>query len=169
MTVPWEDVNAAYEEDKWELSGKTATMAIMERPLNDKQKRYYNVATAASITGFVRAYLWRAICASSGVIYCDTDCIVASDVRGVKFDGAELGAWDIEARSSYGGFAGKKLYAIQKSDGEFKTASKGVKLTHKEILAVAKGQEVTYKNDAPTFRRKGKKPVTFVERTVKMT
>src|SRR5512139_3613756 len=70
--------------------------AIMSRPISEVQQHYYNVATAASITGFQRTPLWRAISACDGVIYCDTDGIFAESVARLPI-GDKLGEWSIEA------------------------------------------------------------------------
>lgn len=161
------------EEYNYEFAGTLGPNFLMRRDLDDDSKRYYNVATAASITGFVRAYLWRHICKSKGVIYCDTDCIVADEVDCTI--GKTLGAWEIEGYYSGGGIGGKKLYAFlysndkrnkKKLQGSYKTASKGVKLTPEEILEVAKGKEVTYKSIVPTYSVYN--VPTFNERKVRM-
>lgn len=174
MTCPVDLVPAAQEsEDDWEWNGgllNYGKMAVLERPLNDKQKRYFNVATAASITGYVRAMLWRAISASDGVLYCDTDCVMARDLRGVEFDSARLGAWDIEFRATFGAFAGKKLYALKNATGDTKKASKGVKISAEKIIRVAEGEEIVYENPAPNFPLKNKSEFArFIKRTVKST
>ena len=57
----------------------------------------------------------------------------------------------MESESNYGAFAGKKLYAIKGNDGEWKTASKGVRLSAEEICRVAAGEEITYKPENPSF------------------
>lgn len=78
---------------------------------------YKNVATGASITGYARAALLRAIHAigREHVIYCDTDSLVCTQFA----DGSRLpqtdkiGDWEKEIdRAPVGHFCGKKLYAI---------------------------------------------------------
>lgn len=145
-------------------------------PLPEVQQRFYNVATAASITGYVRAMLWRVIARSSGVLYCDTDCVMAETIAGAHFDKLALGAWDTDLNGTYGAFAGKKLYAINgtvKSENKWKVASKGVKLTKEQIIRVAKGETVRYERDAPTFKRTVQKRTgqkhTWTDRNVKRT
>ena len=60
------------EFDGWSVHAETETgQTVYER--DDPKDSFYNVATAASITGFVRAFMWRAICDSEEPLYCDTD------------------------------------------------------------------------------------------------
>ncbi len=81
------------------------------------QPLYNNVSTGASITGFTRAHLLRAIHAVGiqHVIYCDTDSIIcdasASLDRLSLTD--KLGDWADEGTGSIGYFAGKKVYGIK--------------------------------------------------------
>lgn len=124
---------------------------LVSKPLDEEKQHYINVATAASITGYVRAYLWESICQCRDVIYCDTDSIVCGDPGRLYMDKSEIGAWDIEADCDYGAVAGKKLYAFRTKSGEWKTASKGVRLTAEQIVKVAKGETVTYTPIAPSF------------------
>jgi hypothetical protein len=121
------------------------------------KKIYKNVATGASITGFTRAYLLRAMhtIGIENVIYTDTDSLIcksSADLSRLKL-GKELGDWDIEDQNSpIGHFAGKKLYAIQTSKpGKQKVAHKGARLTFDEIARVANGETLLWKNDAPSF------------------
>jgi len=128
--------------------------------------RYYNVATAASITARVRAKLMRALAASDGPIYCDTDSILA---RGLpdEYLGKELGQWDVEAVADKAAIAGKKLYALWHRGEPIKVSSKGARLSASQVEMVAKGETVKWRNDAPTFRISG--APTFIERTIKRT
>ena len=73
--------------------------------------RFYNVATAASVTGFVRAYLFRALSTVSGPLYCDTDSIAARDTSRLTF-GKALGEWKDEGCFDRYSIAGKKLYGF---------------------------------------------------------
>lgn len=122
--------------------------------------KFVNVATAASITGCVRAYLIRSKAKCRGVVYCDTDSIFAADVSKLKM-GDGLGEWKKEiffpgttpANSFW--IAGKKLYAGHgtKPDGakEWKIASKGVRLTPAQIIRVAQGKKQKHTSEVPTF------------------
>lgn len=133
-------------------------MSIFVRP--DPVDRFYNVATAASITGFVRGYLWENICKSEGVLYCDTDSIICSRFGGTISD--KLGDWGLEASLSEAYIAQRKMYACRVNPvGEFgpinetKIASKGVRLTFDQIKeGVETGVNIDYSKDAPAFSLK---------------
>ncbi len=157
-----------YAGDEWEHITDVGARSIWSAPASAGDHGYYNVAVAASITGHVRAMLWRAICASDGVIYCDTDSMVAARARVPRGD--KLGEWKLEGKVSRAVIAGRKLYTLRMVDGKHVTASKGVKLTAGEIERVARGEAVTWKGDAPSFhpKRAGtKKHARFAERTIK--
>lgn len=140
------------KEEGWEVCELVYECGLImwQRPTPEYEHKYYNVATAASITGFVRAYLWKAITQCEGVLYCDTDSITCSKANGLTL-GENLGEWECEAKGNYMAIGGKKMYAFLKNDGEWKTASKGVRLTPDEIIEVASGGEVTKYIDAPSF------------------
>jgi len=153
----WQDVDGR----AWEFAGFFGKHVLGQSSIPDKRWRFYNIATAASITGFVRAYLWRAICGCSDVLYCDTDSIAAGKTA-VEL-GGELGQWEIEGRFTRAGIGGKKLYAFRYCDDDrprdkhgnwvrYKVASKGVRLTAMEIERVARGETVTYVPDVPTYK-----------------
>lgn len=143
---------------------------LYSKPLEEFNQRYYNVAVAASITGWVRAYLWESIQKVDTPIYCDTDSIMCKDIGSLKL-GDQLGDWTMEGKATKIAIAGKKLYTC-KLTPEFKTAenngwksrSKGVKLTHQEIIKVANGGTVTYENPFPTFSLK--RDTHFLKRTI---
>lgn len=149
------------------------TRRLMIRPLPFYRQRHYNIATAASITGFVRAYLWRALCQCSGPIYCDTDSIAARDLGGLA-QGDALGAWKLEMTGDRFAVAGKKLYAFHdatKRAGdpkEWKIACKGVKLTAEEICRIARGGKVEYQPEIPTYSALRSGPV-FIPREIVAT
>ena len=186
-TMPMTYIEAG-EDDGWTLENIHGNVAFMSRPTFESQRRYYNVATAASITGYVRAKLWKAIQACKGVIYCDTDAVVATETGTLDIDAVRLGAWDIEAICRRGYVAGKKLYAFEletpiQKDGKvirWKTANKGVRISPEEIAEIAMGGEVEWKSDAPTFRVGSntlyrnesigyvKRPVAYTRRVIRM-
>lgn len=125
-----------------------------------KPIQFYNVGTAASITGCVRAFLLRSISKCSRVLYCDTDSIIAESIGDLAL-GNELGEWKLEAECSRLYIGGKKLYAaeyknplIDKETGKeikYKTASKGVRLTPDQIIRLAEGEKQTSELDAPSY------------------
>lgn len=124
---------------------------------------FKNVATGASVTGFVRAHLLRAMYSVGigSVVYCDTDSIIAlpsADFKRLPITD-NLGDWELEDHSApVGYFAGKKLYAVQLSAMDRKTgkqkhkvASKGAKLSFKDVKEISEGKTITWENDAPVF------------------
>jgi len=158
MTVLPDEIEAHKlpELGGWNLVTELHNVAIVSRPLAEENQRYFNVAVGASITGFVRAHLWRAICASGGALYCDTDSI-ATRGKAPKPLNQKLGGWSNEGEFKEWAIAGKKLYAFFPKKGEPKIASKGVRLSAAQIRDIARGAEITYKQDAPTFGLKGKR------------
>lgn len=120
------------------------------------KKIYKNVATGASVTGFCRAYLLRAMHAVGidNVIYVDTDSLICrpgAAIENLKISEA-LGDWGVEdASAPVGHFAGKKMYAIQTSKGKPKIASKGARLTFADIEKLVKGETIRWEKPAPSF------------------
>lgn len=138
--------------------------------LQDDPKGFFNVATGASITGYVRAMLWRSICAANKPMYCDTDSITAKSFGKEIVLGTELGQWEIEYKYDRIVIAGRKLYAfhIAGKNGDassWKIASKGARLDYQQIIEAANGKEVFYNSIAPTFSVLRKEP-TFVNRII---
>lgn len=145
-------------DNSYNLSGELGPWLLAERELDDDEMRYYNVATAASITGYVRAYLWRAICKTGleNMLYCDTDSIATSDTGNVLDTGKALGQWKHEGEFDKAGIAGKKMYIFRGKKNrsgvrEYKTASKGVRLSNAQLWKVAGGTPVIYEPESPTF------------------
>jgi hypothetical protein len=174
----------AYQKDKVFAKDKYLMQRSIEYKLTQEEEsgksRYYNIVTAASITGYVRAMLFSAMQKCSGLIYCDTDSIAAQDVSGCNI-GNELGQWKVEDAFDYFAIAGKKTYAFHK-DGEpfddtltekneyayWKLASKGVDLSPSELIQVATGTTVKYSPLVPTYSIKRETPV-YVSRDVRRT
>lgn len=166
--VPPRMLDMAYEADGFMFCAEVGKdLCLCARPLSENKQRFYNVAVAASITGFVRAYLYRAIRSARGVIYCDTDCLVCSDYSGISTDDTALGAWKFEGNINYAAIAGKKLYALRMADGQWKTASKGVRLTAAEIVRIAQGEVIEYEPEVPQYSFK--KGIRFVNRKIQKT
>lgn len=159
------DVMAAGEEG-WEFSNELQGRALMQKPLPDYKRVYYNLATAASVTGFVRAMLWEAICGTDKPLYCDTDSVFFTGNHKLPLS-AKLGDWDIEGHGSEMAIAGKKLYSVKLDNGKFKNASKGVRLSEKDIFKIANGETVLHENIAPNYSIK--RGVNFIDRNVKTT
>lgn len=170
------------------LHGRIGKFAVVGEPLGEDELRYYNIATIASITGFVRAYLWRHLCAlwmaGRHPIYCDTDCAVfTGGVQGLPETfkiGGELGEWSIDGEFANGGIGGKKMYAFRYINAkrgkdnygnekitEWKTACKGARLDAGDIVRVAGGKTVTYSPIAPTLRFGS--PGRFIKRRISQT
>lgn len=159
----------SYMDDGWEHEGEMGTLAIVSKPIDEKNMKFFNVATAASITGFVRAYLYSHILSAKGPIYCDTDSLACIKFNGKQ--GKNLGEWEKEGVFSRGAVAGKKLYAFKYLDGvkgkKYKISSKGARLNEKQIFSIAKGGTISYKQDAPSFRVG--KTTDFLVRKIRMT
>lgn len=166
---------------------------IVGESSDGKKNRFYNLATAASITGYVRAKLWRAICEAKESFYCDTDSVTAKDFGSEVLLGKELGQWEIENEYDRIVIAGKKLYAFHKignhkkavdkllrddpniltrdhaeSKVAWKIASKGARIIHTEIIKAANGEPVTFRSMAPTFSASKAKP-EFISRVISKT
>jgi hypothetical protein len=149
---PYEDKEGNITE--WDQhSVYEGVFSIYSKP--DPSPFFYNVATAASVTGFVRAYLWEHICASENPMYCDTDSLICSEFAG-DLDPVRLGAWDLEAEITEAYIAQKKMYALKTTNPNpkkrYKVASKGVRLTFDEIKnGVINRENYVHYKDAPAF------------------
>lgn len=158
---------AKYDDWSWETDyGATS---LWSSPSYDGIG-FYDVATGASITGFQRATLWRGICSSSQVLYCDTDAILCG--RSKVRIGEGLGQWKCEGVAVESCIAGKKLYAL-KSDtpcfngSKTKIASKGARLSYAQVKSLCQGATVSWSNPAPTFS--AALGAQFVRRKIKAT
>lgn len=156
---------------------------------------FKNVATGASITGFTRAHLLRAMhkLGIEHVIYCDTDgitCTADAHFDNLSFTDA-LGDWGYEDQGSpIGHFGGKKLYAIKLSTGKVKLATKGARMNEREViklidgisvrhsvkdddlalnrmLEIVNGETFLWENPAPSFAIDGS--ANFVKRRIRRT
>lgn len=148
--------------------GQFGSRWLLSRPIPEAKRRHYNIATAASITGYVRAYLWRSLCACDRPIYCDTDSIAARGIGKLQL-GTELGQWKLEAECDQYAIAGKKMYAFHiPKDDTWKYASKGVSLKPAQIIRVAQGEDLTFLPEVPTYTIHKGKPV-FINRKITKT
>lgn len=177
----------------FEGQGLFGARTLLTRPLPPDKHKYYNIATAASITGWVRAFLWESILKCERPLYCDTDSIAAVSVEGLDL-GKKLGQWKLEAQCDEYAIAGKKNYAFHiegsarpvdirrhkplnrresQKDWEelrkcWKVASKGSDLSPQEMIAVASGFEVMNHANVPNFSIHRDK-FTFINRMVRST
>lgn len=158
--------------DDWELMADfESDFSLWERP--DPGDTYFNVAISASITGFVRAMLWRAIVDAKTPLYCDTDSLMCEGFGGEVSDA--LGDWKNEADLDAIYIGGRKLYlahikgkeTVYKGPGivsrenphytkwlkeNFKLAHKGGRLTHLDLIDIVEHEkEIIWRNEAPTF------------------
>lgn len=167
---------------------------MMTRPLPEDKHRYFNIATAASVTGWVRAFLFRSMRQCKGVLYCDTDSIACADTGTLEL-GNELGQWKLEADCDEYAIAGKKMYAFHvagkdrplhikkqmplrttperkakwEADAKcWKIACKGVDLTPAQLIEAAKGGTVAHVASAPNFSIHTD-ALRFIDRKVKAT
>jgi hypothetical protein len=145
-----------------------------------KKERYYfyNIATAASITGLVRANLWRAILKTDTPFYCDTDSVTGLGFKNLDM-GDELGQFGLEGQYDRVIVCGKKLYAFHKvgrpwedsleiGQKNWKKATKGARLTAQELATIAGGQDVEFRPEVPTFSVRTNQP-RFTKRVLRIT
>jgi len=151
--------------DGWSLHSQTGNIFIWSRP-SPRKGGFYNVATAASITGAARANLHRNLALSKRPLYCDTDSIICEGFAG-ELDEQLLGGWKLEAAGALCAIGGKKLYAVFEQEDCIKKASKGVRLSANEIMSVCTGEEVIYENPVPLFKLDGSQ--NFQDRKIRMT
>lgn len=130
---------------------------------NANSKSFFDVATAASITGAARANLMLGLHAATNPIYCDTDSIICESLDMPLHD-FDLGKWKLEAQGDTCAVVGKKIYALRQGKKFVKTASKGAVLTGKDVFDVAGGKVFHWKNDAPSFSLSN--GVRFVDRKI---
>jgi len=152
------------DDEKYEIySADVNSIDIWRKP--SEREAFYDVATAASITGAARSVLMLALSNAINPIYCDTDSIICEGLN-AELDASKLGAWKLEAEGDTIAVAGKKMYALRAGNDYVKTASKGVVLSGAEIFGLCGGTSKQWKNEAPSFSL-GKNRVKFVQRTIK--
>lgn len=141
-------------------------ISFHSKKLDDAQKRrgYKNVACGASVTGYVRAMLLRAIHSCEEVFYCDTDSVIARGVKNLP-QGPELGAWKLEADVTELHIAGKKNYALRDAKGKEKMACKGSRLTFDQMKKLAAGEDQFWTFDAPALSLAS--APKFISRTIR--
>lgn len=153
--------------DDWEHESDLFGRSLFQR--SAATGRFYNCATAASITGFVRAYLWRAICNSTRPIYCDTDSLICEQYVGDT--GLELGQWKVEANIVKAYIGGRKLYSLEtmpdaKTGETWKCASKGFRMDARQLACHIEHLEpIHWQKSAPAYS--AKYGPRFLERKIK--
>lgn len=157
----FEDAQEGFEDG--EILGD---VKIISKPIDEIDYNFINVATSASITGAVRAYLWESIQKCENVYYCDTDSIICENGDQLNV-GEKLGNWELEAKGDKLAIAGKKLYCLTHKNELIKKASKGANLTPDEIFGVAKGGVIKYEKPAPCFSLK--MGTRYIDREIKST
>ncbi len=140
------------ELEEWDWETDFGGVSLWSKPAY-QGFGFFDVATGASITGCVRAMLWRAIVSSRDVLYVDTDAMICKSST-VPL-GEKLGEWKLEGIVKRAAIAGKKLYGVEwdkpQKGNPYKIASKGARLSFADILSLCKGQAVEWANAAPTF------------------
>lgn len=164
--IPLEDWQSAFEQG-YAISEEIHGRLIITRDNDEETHRYYNIATGASITGWVRAYLLEALHSVEKPIYCDTDSVTFQGEHSL-IEGKDIGQWKDEGFFDLCGIGGKKIYAMKnKKTGETKTACKGLALEYEDILRVCKGEIIERLPITPIFSiKKGK---YFLKKTIAMT
>ena len=147
------------EDDGWSAIAMTDSYIVWARSIDEIapekiNRKFVNVATAASITGAARAHLARAIARAERVAYCDTDSVLAEAID-MPCDPNALGSWKVEAEADEAAIAAKKIYALFRDGGCIKLASKGVRLTAEDIRKVAMGGSVTWQSPVPKIKLTG--------------
>lgn len=143
---------------------------------------FYNVGTAASITGAARAELLEALQLVTDPIYCDTDSIICKDTGSLRLHNSDLGAWDLEDEFTQVVIAGKKLYSVRHKSAkkrsaedlarglspDFTVKSKGTAgLTENDLLSMLAGETITMRNFGPTLTRRGRQD--YIKRKIRIT
>lgn len=150
-----EDINETNEDDEeYEQYGKLGQNHwLWRRSLSNTQDYIFNdVATAASITGYVRAYLLDALNRVTEPLYCDTDSILCENADAIELDNFKIGAWDKDKIIKEAYIAGKKLYTLKYDDDTYKTASKGVRANANDIIKICEENKIVeIEQIAPIF------------------
>lgn len=152
-------------ENGWQFFAQFDDMFLLDRPCDEESKTFFDTGVGASITGAARAVMMEAIILATRPVYCDTDSLICEKLNGVSVDSTALGAWDLEARTNEVAIYGKKMYALKDIESEcWKIASKGVAADASDLYALAKGETVSFAQDAPTLKLDGS--TEFMQRIV---
>lgn len=153
-------VSQTNEHQGWRLWSRNSGRVAADRG-------FYNVATAASITGASRAVLLTGISKAINPLYCDTDSLICEELPDTPIHPTEIGSWKLEHTGDMAAICGKKTYGLFDHGKVIKVRSKGARLSARELLAVAAGRTVTYKQDAPRLTLDGGQ--RFIKRRIRIT
>lgn len=151
----------------WIVAGYLGETPFYARKAQIRSYSYHDVAIGASITSAARAALWRAICASTTPIYCDTDSLVCESLA-AQLDPVKLGAWKCEANIDRIAVAGKKMYCAFRNGVCVKAASKGIPADPDFITKIATTTESGIVQLPAPSMRIGQQP-RFIARTIRST
>mgnify|MGYP003385649621 CR=1 FL=1 len=149
-------------ELEYQLDADHGEFQIWSKPVT--RHSYIDVAIGASITSASRAVLLEGLLSVKNPVYCDTDSIICESPGNLDIDATRLGAWKFEGEGDRIALAGKKLYAVFNGTEEVKSASKGAVLNALEIERIAMGEQIQWKNMAPTFSLLN--PPSFIDRKI---
>lgn len=153
--------------DGWSLHAEIGALDILQKPAPGQ---FYDVALAASITGFARAYLFRQLAKCKDVAYSDTDSIICKGSREAFDIGENVGQWEHVCTMSDFHVAGKKLYAGKDEGGHWVCAHKGfsaLDVSAEQIVRVARGEQFAITRSAPTIKLDGSQ--NFITRKMRAT
>jgi hypothetical protein len=145
-------------------------LELWSRPALVHSSSFNDVTVAASITSAARSIMLMGLFHASEPIYCDTDSVVCREFTGDVSD-TKLGHWKFEGTAEFAAIAGRKTYCLYNMDGRkivpVKWASKGGDLNPADIIRIAKGDEIEFASEVPTFKM-GFSP-TFMKRRFRKT
>lgn len=101
-----------------------------------KQTHY---ALASYITANARIRLHRALNASTGIAYCDTDSVHAAQFP-YRLEGSGLGEWKQEIKRLKGEYYAPKIYRLKDENGKVTLAAKGFHIRPKNDSAEEKAR-----------------------------
>ncbi len=152
LSEPDSEAYKKWIEAGYQDQGDWGGRAMLIRPLPASKHRYYNIVTGASITGWVRAYLWRSLLKVQNPLYCDTDSIAAKGVADLD-TGANLGQWKIEAECDEYAIFGKKGYAFHiKQGADCKGDPRPLHVKRQMPLSASDEQRETWKQDLKKWK-----------------
>lgn len=153
-----------YGEQGWSKDTMLSNRQVYSKPIPASHRGYYNLATAASITGCARAILSRQLFALPSWYYCDTDSVIADSAALVDLHFSALcGDWKEVLTGNRLAIVGKKVYSLvnehslrnlpkpstkEQMASVCKTAVPGGRLEWYQIEALAKGNPQSWQSAA---------------------